>query len=213
MCLNGQVLMACRIVEYAPQSYIDTDLDKFFKNFSSKLVGQRPILQSIDGGQLTKANQSFDDNGESDLDLQIAMPLIYPIQLTLYQVGDQQEGASFNNFLDAIDGSYCTFEGGDDPSQDAVYPDNPDGYIGPANCGGYAATKVIATSYGYNEADLSAKYAQRQCAEYMKLALQGITVLYSSGDYGVAGNQGRCMDPFTGNLTKTNSNNGTFNPR
>ena len=32
-------------------------------------------------------------------------------------------GASFNNFLDALDASYCTFEGGDDPNQDATYPD------------------------------------------------------------------------------------------
>lgn len=40
-------------------------------------------------------------------------------------------GASFNNFLDAIDGSYCTFEGGDDPNQDGIYPDTfPGGYTG-----------------------------------------------------------------------------------
>ena len=32
-------------------------------------------------------------------------------------------GASFNNFLDALDGDYCSFEGGDDPIQDASYPD------------------------------------------------------------------------------------------
>ncbi|RDI89307.1 hypothetical protein Vi05172_g412 [Venturia inaequalis] len=200
------------IVEYAPQSYVESDLDKFFANFSAKMVGERPVLQSIDGGQIIKTDQSFDMNGEADLDLQIAMPLVYPIKITLYQVGETKQGASFNNFLDAIDGTYCTFEGGDDPSQDAVYPDKTDGYIGPANCGGYAATKVISTSFGYNEADLTPKYAQRQCAEYMKLALQGITVLYSSGDYGVAGNQGRCMDPKTGNLTKANAMSGKFNP-
>ena len=40
-------------------------------------------------------------------------------------------GASFNNFLDAIDGSYCTFEGGDDPHADEIYPDPaPGGYKG-----------------------------------------------------------------------------------
>jgi hypothetical protein len=32
-------------------------------------------------------------------------------------------GASFNNFLDAIDGSYCTFEGGDNYTVDSQYPD------------------------------------------------------------------------------------------
>lgn len=50
------------------------------------------------------------------------MSLVYPQKVTLYQVGDLVEGASFNNFLDAIDGSYCSYEGGDDPTQDAVYP-------------------------------------------------------------------------------------------
>ncbi len=39
-------------------------------------------------------------------------------------------GASFNNFLDGIDGSYCTYEGGDDPSQDGIYPDPYGGYQG-----------------------------------------------------------------------------------
>lgn len=200
------------IVEYTPQSYLPGDLDKFFTNFSSKQIGQRPTLESIDGGVLINYNQSFDTNGEADLDLQIAMSLIYPQTVTLYQVGDLIEGASFNNFLDAVDGSYCTFEGGDDASQDAIYPDPPDGYIGPANCGGYSATKVISTSYSYNEADVTPAYANRQCQEYMKLGLQGVTVLYSSGDYGVAGNLGRCVDPTTGNYTATNASTGVFNP-
>jgi len=131
------------------------------------------------------------------------MSLVYPQKVTLYQVGDLVEGASFNNFLDAIDGSYCTYDGGDDPDQDGVYPD-PYGtaaegaYQGPENCGGFAATKVISTSYGYNEADLTPAYEMRQCHEYMKLGLQGVTFVYSSGDYGVAGNGGACIDPATG---------------
>jgi tripeptidyl-peptidase-1 len=129
------------------------------------------------------------------------MALVYPQKVTLYQVGDLVEGASFNNFLDALDGSYCTYMGGDDPNQDAVYPDplNLAGaYKGPKNCGGFAATRVISTSYGYNEADLTPSYETRQCYEYMKLGLQGVTFLYSSGDYGVAGNGGQCIDPATG---------------
>ena len=42
---------------------------------------------------------------------------------------DLIQGASFNNFLNGIDASYCTFEGGDDPTFDGVYPDSaPGGY-------------------------------------------------------------------------------------
>lgn len=124
------------------------------------------------------------------------MALAYPQEVTLYQTGDLAEGASFNNFLDAIDGAYCTADGGDDPTSDAMYPD-PSGngtsyYSGPENCGGFAATNVISTSYGYDESDLTPAYEIRQCHEYLKLGLQGVTVLYSSGDYGVAGNGGVC---------------------
>lgn len=120
-----------------------------------------------------------------------------------------QQGASFNNFLDAIDGSYCTFEGGDDPTQyelsntllrvltngslrDGIYPDPLPGGYKSQDCGTYEPTSVISTSYGYNEADLPPAYEQRQCSEYMKLGLAGVSVLYSSGDYGVAGNGGEC---------------------
>lgn len=198
------------IVEYTPQAYRPEDLDKFFSRFSQKLVGDRPILDSIDGGVVQQKHKGFEYNGESDLDLEYAMTLVYPQNVTLYQVGDLVEGASFNNFLDAIDKSYCTYEGGDDPKQDAVYPDPAkNGYKGPENCGGYAAAKVISTSYGYNEHDLTPHYERRQCHEYMKLGLAGTSILYSSGDNGVAGNLDECIAP---NGRYNNGSSGAFNP-
>lgn len=99
------------IVEYTPQAYVPSDLDLFFKNFSSKQVGQRPIFDSIDGGVDQQTMMGFIYNGESNLDLEYAMTLVYPQKVTLYQVGDTVQGASFNNFLDAIDGSYCSVPG------------------------------------------------------------------------------------------------------
>ena len=138
------------------------------------------------------------------------MTLINPQKTTLYQVGDQIQGASFNDFLDALDGSYCA---GDDPFQDATYPnpiDAPGSYQGPKDCGGFAATKVISTSYGYNEADLTAAYERRQCNEYMKLGLSGTSFLFSSGDFGVGGNGGQCIDPETKQYNDGSS--GIFNP-
>jgi tripeptidyl-peptidase-1 len=54
---------------------------------------------------------------------------------------------------------------------------------------------VISTSYSYNEADLTVSYASRQCDEYGKLGLMGVTILYSSGDNGVAGSSGNCLNP------------------
>ncbi|KAK0256450.1 hypothetical protein B0A54_04706 [Friedmanniomyces endolithicus] len=202
------------IVEYTPEAYVPSDLDLFFANFSQRSIGERPIFDSIDGGVNQQTNMSFNFNGESDLDLEYPMTLVYPQPVTLYQVGDLVEGASFNNFLDAIDASYCSYDGGDDPTQDAKYPDPYGGYQGPENCGGFAATKVISTSYAYNEADLTPFYEQRQCHEYMKLGMMGVSVLYSSGDYGVAGNGGQCITSPVGavNATYNNGTSGRFNP-
>ncbi|KAL8986875.1 MAG: hypothetical protein Q9177_003869 [Variospora cf. flavescens] len=200
------------IVEYSPQAYLQGDLDLFFANFSKNQVQRTPTLASINGGFPQTTNQGFQFNGESDLDLEYAMTLINPQKTTLYQVGDQLQGGSFNDFLDALDGSYCA---GDDPVQDSTYP-NPSGteaegaYLGPKNCGGFAATKVISTSYGYNEADLTAAYEQRQCMEYMKLGLAGTSFLFSSGDNGVAGNRAVCIDPATKEYNDGSS--GIFNP-
>ena len=59
---------------------------------------------------------------------------------------------------------------------------------------------VISTSYAFNEVDLSVAYTARQCAEYAKLGLQGITVIYGSGDRGVAGYDGQCLTDDGGSL-------------
>lgn len=64
-------------------------------------------------------------------------------------------------------------------------------------------------SYGYNEADLTPAYEERQCNEYLKLGLLGTTFLYSSGDYGVAGNGGQCLNA---DGTFNNGSTGIFNP-
>ncbi|KAJ7723404.1 subtilisin-like protein [Mycena metata] len=200
------------IVEYTPQAYRPADLDMFAQNFSSigkTLIGARPVLQSIDGGVVQNISESFNFNGESNLDLEYAMNLVTAQQpVTLYQVGDLIMGASFNNLLDALDGSFCSFEGGDDPNNDGIYPDNVTGGYQKDDCGTVKPANVISTSYGYNEADLSPAYTARQCAEYAKLGLLGVTVIYSSGDFGVAGNGGACL-----NADGTQTVDGTiFNP-
>ncbi|KAF9495245.1 hypothetical protein BDN71DRAFT_1506993 [Pleurotus eryngii] len=195
------------VVEYTPQAYLQSDIDMFHFNYSREIMGKTPNIISIDGGESTLIThrsvlqtqvQNFAYNGESDLDLEYAMNLVGVQQnITLYQVGDLVQGASFNNFLDAIDGSYCTFDGGDDIYQDPHYPNTQTGgWKGAAECGTVKPTNVISTSYGYNEADLNPTYTARQCAEYAKLGLMGITMLFSSGDSGVGGNNGVCMSEF-----------------
>ncbi|KAI9066071.1 subtilisin-like protein [Trametes sanguinea] len=183
------------IVEYTPQVYVPSDLDMFFSTFSKSQVGQRPEFVSIDGGTLDVGGDNFNLNGESDLDFEFAMALVGKSQpVTLYQIGDNVQGGSFDLFLDAIDGSFCSFEGGDDPTSDPSYPDPFGGYQGARECGTVTPAHIISTSYAYDEWQLTPAYEQRQCAEYAKLGLMGVTMLFSSGDFGVSGNGGICLD-------------------
>lgn len=112
-------------------------------------------------GVVQRQNQSTQYNAESDLDLEYAMTLTDPTPVTLLQTGDliqgegvgscdecitnvspELVGAGFDNWLDAVDASFC---GGDDPDQvcinlhailymlltsrfqDGIYPDHQKG--------------------------------------------------------------------------------------
>jgi len=174
---------------YAPE-----DLALFFLTFAPYIpVYTAPKLEGVDGGFAP----SLYAGGESDLDFQISYPLIYPQNSILFQTDDifyasglEGGGGFLNTFLDAIDGSYCTYsaygETGNSPI-DPVYPDpNILGYQGKLQCGVYKPTNVISISYGEQEDDLPTNYQQRQCNEFMKLGLQGVTVVIASGDSGVA---------------------------
>lgn len=202
------------LVEFTPQAYVQTDLDIFFSNFSHGLVGERPILKPIGGAIVQQQNRSCTNNCESNLDLEYSMILVHPQKVTLYQVGDVLQGASFNNFLDAFDSTYCD---GDDPENDAIVPDpTPGGYKGPKTCGSYTPDKVISISYAYNEHDLLPAYERRQCNEFLKLGLMGTTFLVASGDFGVSGNDDQCIDPNNRvpgpNASYTDGTYGAFNP-
>nr|OQO16541.1 hypothetical protein B0A51_14505 [Rachicladosporium sp. CCFEE 5018] len=180
------------IAEWADYLYYP-DLDPYFANWTSPQIpkGTRPEFISIDGGKpsnLTVAQA--EEVVESALDFQTAYSIIWPQQTRLYQNGDSvnvDSVGTFNIFLDALDASYCTYQGGDQPYIDPAYPDpNEGGYTGPLQCGGSPRSNVISISYGQIEAALPRFYQQRQCNEWMKLALQGTTVVVSSGDSGVA---------------------------
>ncbi|KAJ5896113.1 Aorsin [Penicillium subrubescens] len=193
--------------------FAKSDLDLFYKEYAPWVPqGTYPIPALIDGANFSVPASSSLNGGESDIDIDLAYSLIYPQSVTLYQVDDQlyepEEVATtnlFNTFLDALDGSYCTYsaygETGNDPNIDPVYPDTREGgYKGKLQCGVYKPTNVISASYGQAEADLPISYTKRQCNEFMKLGLQGHSILFASGDYGVAsfpgdGSANGCLGP------------------
>jgi len=203
--------------------YAQSDLDKFFAQYSPNVPnGTHPTPDLIDGAIAPVAADDPTNTGESDIDLDMAYSLIYPQSVVLYQVDDSYYSNNdpnltgfFNTFLDALDGSYCsyTYDGltGDSPGIDPTYPDpNPGGYKGQLQCGVYTPTKVISVSYGEAEADVPARYQYRQCNEIAKLVLQGHTIVLASGDYGVASFPG---DPAPHGCLSASGQNGTiYNP-
>ena len=74
---NGTLAMSSYgIVEYTPQAYLQSDLDLFYTNLAREIpAGTGPTFDSIDGGVDQTTTQSFNNNGESDLDLEYAIAL------------------------------------------------------------------------------------------------------------------------------------------
>lgn len=100
------------VFESELQFWAQKDLDSFFTNFTSHITnGTHPINVQIDGGVARTTNLSA-AGGESELDLQLAYPIVYPQKITVFNVDDlfYQNWANdtyswgFNTFLDAIDG-------------------------------------------------------------------------------------------------------------
>ena len=200
--------------------YAQEDIDEYFKTYTPYIKqGTHPKLEGVDGGTAPVPKDSPLNGGESDIDIDIVQSLIWPQTMVLYQVDDLHYETNssvdgfLNTWLDALDGSYChkTDFGitGDSPGIDPTYPDpGPGGYPKSEMCGAYKPTNVVSISYGESELDTPKKYQQRQCNEFLKLGLQGTTVLVSSGDYGVGIGPGNDSCLSAGGQTQTIYNPG-----
>lgn len=90
-------------------------MNLFYRYFAPEIpLGTAPLYNRIDHG-LLPINKTDGVNwnwilGEEELDLEIALPIIYPQTATIFEVGPAKGyGNNFwNRMLDAIDGSYCT---------------------------------------------------------------------------------------------------------
>ncbi|KAI0166013.1 subtilisin-like protein [Xylariaceae sp. FL1272] len=194
------------IFESLDDHYSKDDLDVYFATLYPELnipTGTYPEERLIDGAigavETPSPIYPLEVGLESMLDFDSAWPLIWPQKTVLYQTDDEYYeytgnfSGFWNTFLDAIDGSYCNYaaygeKGNCDVPEcvDPSYPDNnPGGYTGKLQCGKYKPTNVISVSYGADEAYIPDFYMKRQCNEWMKLALQGTTIVMSSGDSGV----------------------------
>ncbi|KAG6004438.1 hypothetical protein E4U43_000737, partial [Claviceps pusilla] len=165
------------IFESLGDVYAQEDLDAFYERMASNIpAGTGPDLDLINGATAPIAPGFA--GSESSLDFQMAIPIIYPQKTTLFQVGNQED--PFFALFDAIDGGFCDV----DPQR------NPGGM-----CDVFEPTNVISISYGGTEDEYTPRELMRQCEEFLKLGLQGISVIVASGDVGVASQSGYCLGP------------------
>jgi tripeptidyl-peptidase I len=205
-------------------TFAQEDISLFFEHYATNVPsGTGPKVISVDGGTAPVAASSEQNGGESDIDLDLSISLIYPQSVTVYQVDDLPNSSGetdttgfLNTFLDSVDGSYCSYSAfgitGNSPGIDASYPDDlPGGYTGQLECGTYELTPVVSISYGEAETYFPKAYVERQCNEILKLGLQGHTILVASGDYGVASFPGSNGDE-EGCLSSDTQNGTIYNP-
>ena len=182
------------IYELAWGTWLPDDLDMFFSIFQPNLTGRRPIVEKIDGGYRQSAYKIPPFNLEPDLDFEYAIALTSPQPVTDIQVGDEFRLGDVNNMLAAFDKYYC---GMLHSSLDPSFPDpHGGGYNRTADCGTKTPPKVLSVSFSDTEAAFPSKYLQRQCQEFMKLGLMGVTVVVASGDTGAASgpSPGTCLN-------------------
>ncbi|KAK4455418.1 peptidase S8/S53 domain-containing protein [Podospora aff. communis PSN243] len=183
------------------QTYLPDDMDTFFADFAPHLIGKRPRLMAVNGGYRQTDYKLTPFNLEANLDYQYTMALAHPVPVVDIQVGDYTQIGTLNNMLGAFDSHYC--DTALDANFDPIWPNptsHPSNYNG-SDCGRYTPPRVITIQHVGNEAEFSPAYARRQCLEFLKLGLQGVTVLAATGDRGTADQLGSCIDPLTGNYT------------
>lgn len=185
------------------QTWLPGDLDKFFKLFQPELIGRRPVMELVDGGYTQHDFEIPSFNTEPSLDFEYAMAIAAPHDVIDVQVGDKTHLGNLNLMLAGFDKYYCELL---DPSIDPI----GDGFS--ADCGTVSPPSVLSVSYAWSEAEFPPEYLHRQCMEFLRLGLMGITVVVSVSDFGTAsgrGPPGFCIDNETG---ENNSTHGKFSP-
>ncbi|KAJ7184593.1 subtilisin-like protein [Mycena filopes] len=141
------------------------DLTQFLKaNRPDMSSATTFTLTSVDGGT---NSQTLSQAGiEADLDIQYTVGLATGVPVTFVSVGERTQDGADEGFLDIIT---------------ALLAES-------------APPQVLTTSYGFNtEADLSQSLTVAMCNSYMQLTARGTSILFASGDGGVAATPGeRC---------------------
>ncbi|OBZ67228.1 Tripeptidyl-peptidase sed3 [Grifola frondosa] len=142
------------------------DLQTFLTDFRSDMPSTTSFTLVSVDGGIN--NQSSPAGVEANLDIQYAVGIATNVSTFFVSTGITSPDGFVGDLIDAM-----TFLANED------YP-----------------PQVVSTSYGINEPDVSVALADNLCNAIAQLGARGTSVLFASGDQGVAGGQpvGNCVD-------------------
>ncbi|KAJ7070060.1 family S53 protease [Mycena amicta] len=143
------------------------DLTSFLQRFRTDLSSSTTFaLRTFDGGVNTQGARSA--GIEANLDIQYTVGVASGVPVTFVSGGEQFSDGALEGFLDIIN-----------------------------NLSGLATVpQVLTTSYGEDEPDQTAANFQKLCNAYAAYGVRGGSILFASGDGGVAGGQSQSCTTF-----------------
>ncbi|EIN06456.1 family S53 protease [Punctularia strigosozonata HHB-11173 SS5] len=138
------------------------DLTAFLKQFRPDMNPNTNFsTTSVDGG--TNDQTAYEAGYEANLDIQYTVGIATDIPTVFVSVGTNYKDGQDQGFLDVIN---------------ALIAES-------------APPQVFTTSYGFEkESDLSQSLTTTMCNSYMQLSARGVSILFASGDGGVAASPG-----------------------
>jgi len=153
------------VTGFLEQHRTNADLQKFFKSQYPKGKGRKISRTRGDGADESHVGGQI----EAELDTQYIMALGGNVETEFWtfkgRVPNEPENEPFLKFLTTLSGT---------PDDEVPW--------------------VISTSYGEDEDSTDIDYAKRCNVEFQKAGVRGITLLFSSGDSGVAGIGGSILN-------------------
>ncbi|KAF5019590.1 hypothetical protein F66182_8400 [Fusarium sp. NRRL 66182] len=170
---NGSSSIRFGIAGFLGQNANYEDSNKFLQIFAKPLYEARYnySIQSVNGGQ---NSQNLSESGdEAALDVQYAMALGYPTNITYYLADGR--GPALDDDGEELPEEYTDNE---------PYLEFLDHLL---DLSDDEIPHVLSISYGDNEVSVPRKYAERVCSLFGLLTARGTTILGASGDGGAKG--------------------------
>ncbi|UNI22942.1 Tripeptidyl-peptidase I [Purpureocillium takamizusanense] len=164
---SGKGRASLAVTGFIGLSASHSDAASFLSSYDSAASGSDFKDGSIGGASNVPSNPDLEGN----LDTQIALSIGHPNPVTYYAVGPNNDPD--NQFTDELINFGTYLNSASNPPT------------------------AVSTSYGGEEQFFSHSYLDRICNEFMKAGSRGISVFFSSGDFGVGGNgESNCNDGF-----------------